>query len=94
MKKPELVGDLVASWIPEWVKLEGPVCDCRSRRNLMNRAGADGVEANLESYVEHFLGQKKHLRPKLQAIPDAALRVWVRLVLRRACTVSRERLKK
>ena len=94
MQKPELVGDLVASYIPEWVRLEGSVCDCRSRQNLMNRAGADGVEANLESYVEYFLGQKKHLRPKLQSIPDAALRVWVRLVLRHACKISRERLKK
>lgn len=88
------VGDLVASRIPEWILADLKGCSCKSKQKKMNRDGPDQVEAELEEWVEYFLEQKKHLRKAFQTIPDAALRIWLALVIRRACKLARERLEK
>jgi hypothetical protein len=86
------VGDLVAVRIPEWIVADRKGCSCKSKRQKMNRDGPDKVEAELEDWVEYFLLQKKHLRKAFQTIPDAALRFWLALVIRRACKLARDRL--
>jgi len=86
------VGDLVASRIPEWIVADRKGCSCKSKRGQMNRDGPDKVEAELDEWVEYFLGQKKHLRKAFQTIPDSALRVWVSLCIRQACKVARKHL--
>ena len=88
------VGDLVASRIPEWIIADRHGCQCESKRRKMNDDGPDQVEAELEEWVEYFLEQKKHLRKAFQTIPDAALRLWLALVIRRACKLARDRLEK
>ena len=87
------VGDLLSRAIPEWTIAEKNVgCQCKSKRRKMNSDGPDKVEAELEEWVEYFLEQKKHLRKAFQTIPDAALRLWLAFVIRRACKLARDRL--
>lgn len=88
------VGDLVASRIPEWIVADRHGCACESKRRKMNSDGADRVEAELEEWVDYFLDQKKHLRKAFQTIPDAALRIWLAIVIRRACKLARDRIEK
>ena len=88
------VGDLVASRFPEWIVADRRGCSCKSKRRKMNVDGPDQVETELESWIDYFLEQKKHLRKSFQTIPDAALRIWLGRVIRHACKVSRERRKK
>ena len=88
------VGDLVASRIPEWILADLKGCSCKSKQKKMNRDGPDQVEAELEEWVEYFVDQKRYLRKAFQAIPDTALRIWLALVIRRACKLARERLEK
>ncbi len=88
------VGDLVASRIPEWILADLKGCSCKSKQKKMNRDGPDLVESELEDWLDYFVDQKRYLRKAFQAIPDAALRIWLALVIRRACKLARDRLEK
>lgn len=86
------VGDLIASWIPEWAVIPSADCNCEEMRDEMNRVGPAGVLAEIERYENHFVSQKKYLRKYLQTIPEIAMRKWVRLVIQRACNAVRDDL--
>lgn len=83
------VGSLIESWIPEWAVIPEKDCNCEAVRDEMDRLGPDGVLADQERYVDHFLAQRKYLRKSLQRIPEVALRAWVRLAITQACNKAR-----
>jgi hypothetical protein len=83
------VGDLIAKWIPSWAVADTADCDCDTVRAEMNRLGPDGVEKNIDKYVQHFVDQKRHLRKHLQLAPDRVIAVWSELAIMNACNKVR-----
>ena len=87
----EGVGTILKSWIPEWIKIEKrSACGCEKLRQEMDDLGPDGVEDQIERFVQHFIGQRRYLRKSLQVIPEVALRAWVELAIKRACDKVRK----
>lgn len=85
------VGSLLKSWIPEWIKVEKrSACGCEKLRAEMDDLGPDGVENDIERFVQHFMNQRRYLRKYLQTIPESACRVWVRVMIQRACRAVRD----
>lgn len=84
------VGTLLKSWIPEWIKVEKrSACGCEKLRAEMDDLGPDGVEQDMERFVQHFMVQRRYLHKSLQTIPEAACRAWVKLLIQRACNKVR-----
>lgn len=83
------VGDWIAKWIPSWAVADTAKCNCDTVREEMNLLGPDGVEKNIDKYVEHFVKQKRYLRSSLQLAPDRVIEVWAELVIVNACNKAR-----
>lgn len=87
----EGVGSVLKSWIPEWIKIEKrSACGCEKLRQEMDLLGPDRVEADMERFVSHFMGQRRYLRKSLQLLPEAMLQAWVELAIKRACDKVRK----
>lgn len=86
----EGVGTVLKRWIPEWIQIEKrTACQCEKLREEMDNLGPDGVEEQIEKFIDHFVSQKRYLRHSLQVTPEWVMRNWCRLVIKRACNKVR-----